>query len=126
MDEIQESSCNEKLSDEDLAAEFVEFTDNIPIEIYRSLRYIRKYENFFAKENENLNTAARLVCDCPISEVPSAKQKLADSLFTSHEYLRQTSAEANKLYENVLASYKHLCEKIKYLEADNPLYVPAP
>ncbi|WBW74316.1 Mst2 histone acetytransferase acytyltransferase complex subunit [Schizosaccharomyces osmophilus] len=106
--------------DADIASEFVEFTDDIPIEIYRSLRYIRKYENEYQKENLNLNHLATEVGQCSPSDVPATKKRFAKSLFHSDEYMQQTNAEAQKLYANVHAAYERLNDKIRYLENERP------
>ncbi|EPX73238.1 uncharacterized protein SOCG_00993 [Schizosaccharomyces octosporus yFS286] len=106
--------------DADIASEFVEFTDDVPIEIYRSLRYIRKYENEYQKENSNLNKLAMGIGQCSPSDVAATKKQFAKSLLHSDEYMQQTNAEAQKLYANVYAAYERLNDKIRYLENERP------
>ncbi|EPY50272.1 hypothetical protein SPOG_01033 [Schizosaccharomyces cryophilus OY26] len=106
--------------DADVASEFVEFTDDIPIEIYRCLRYVRKYEDKYQKENSNLNHLATEVSQCSLPDLPAFKKQFAKSLLHSDEYMQQTNAEAQKLYANVHAAYERLNDKIRYLENERP------
>ncbi|EEB09597.2 hypothetical protein SJAG_04815 [Schizosaccharomyces japonicus yFS275] len=96
--------------------DFTEFTDNLPIEIYRSLQFIRKYGDKYRTSGFQLEALAQEATHGPPHSIAQVKARLAEEVVNSHSLAEETESEAKRLLEDIDDAYKRLCDKITILE----------